>query len=73
MKKPKHEIKKITAEEFMRALYSDIDPAKYAGEGFYSTEEYDPATISDPYVLGDILKEGDYYPGAVIKKRRKTR
>jgi hypothetical protein len=66
-----HERKKLTAEQYLQALYSDIDPAKYAGEGWYATEEYDPATIRDPYTLGDIMNQDAYYPRPIIRKRRK--
>jgi hypothetical protein len=71
--KPTHERYKINAQEFLQALYSDIDPAKYAGEGWFATEEYDPVTIRDPHVLGDIIREGEYYPAPVFRKPRGRR
>jgi len=51
----------------------DVDPAKYAGEGWYATEEYArPKDISSPYVRADIPMAGeDYYPPPDVKRRRK--
>jgi len=47
----------------MRGILSDVDPLKHAGEGWFATDEYArPADIHDPYVRGDILGEGEYYP-----------
>lgn len=53
----------MSRQEYQRAILDDIDPAKYAGEGFFATDEYArPADIQSPYVRGDILGEEDYYP-----------
>lgn len=61
-----------TREEAMRH-FSDIDPLKHAGEGWFATEEYArPDDIDDPYVRGDTKHYGDYYPGP-DKPRRKRR
>ena len=47
----------------MQANKDDIDPAKYAGESWYATEEYArPDDIDNPYTRGEVGKEGDYYP-----------
>ena len=47
----------------MQANKDDIDPAKYAGESWYATEEYaKPDDIDNPYTRGEVGKEGDYYP-----------
>ncbi len=44
-------------------LFPDIDPLKYSGEGFFSTDEYFPQDIGDPYVRGDVTAgQGAYYP-----------
>lgn len=53
----------------MRAVFGDIDPAKYAGEGFGATEEYFPQDIDSPYVRGDVTGEGEYYPEPDKKRR----
>jgi hypothetical protein len=47
----------------MQANKDDIDPAKYAGESWYATEEYArPDDIENPWTRGEVGKEGDYYP-----------
>jgi hypothetical protein len=59
---PGTERHKESYEQALAAL-GDIDPMKHAGEGWFSTEEYaNPADIDSPYVRGDIIGEGDYYP-----------
>lgn len=58
------ETRKITFEEFLAGLRDDIDPMKHAGEGWFATDEYSrPDDILDPYVRGDVMNEGAYYPG----------
>lgn len=53
----------MTREDFLRALGDDIDPAKHAGEGWFSTEEYArPADIRSAYTRGEVGHEGAYYP-----------
>ena len=50
----------------------DFDPRKYAGEGFFATEEYArPGDIGDPYVRGDVGHEGEYYPGPDWQNKRR--
>lgn len=67
-----HERQKISRDEFMRAIFSDVDPLKHAGEGWFNTEEYArPADIHDPYVRGDVGHEGEYYPPPDRKNKMK--
>lgn len=71
-KKTTKETKKVTFEEFKRGILGDIDPAKYAGEGFYAVEEYArPDDILSPWVRGDVKNYGDYYPGPDVRRKRK--
>lgn len=55
----------------------DIDPAKFAGEGWYATDEYArPADLGSAHVRAEVGREGDYYPtraegDAVYHHRRK--
>jgi hypothetical protein len=71
-KKKTRETQKVTYEEFMRGILGDVDPAKYAGEGWYATEEYaKPSDIQSPWTRGDVLNEGDYYPGPDVRRRKK--
>lgn len=66
------ESQKVTFEEFLSALRDDVDPLKHAGEGWFATDEYArPGDIADPYVRGDVMSEGVYYPGP--DKRNKLR
>ncbi len=52
-------------------MKDDIDPQKFAGEGWFATEEYaKKGDISSPYVRGDISREEDYYPKPEFKKKR---
>jgi hypothetical protein len=61
---------KLTFEQFMAAVMGDIDPAKYAGEGWYATEEYArPEDISNPFTRGEVGREGEYYPGPDLKRK----
>lgn len=48
----------------MQALKDDIDPMKYAGEGWFATEEYArPDDIKgNKWLPNEIGGEGDYYP-----------
>ena len=53
----------LSRKEWLDELESDIDPEKLAGEGFFATEEYPRAAdIDNPYVRGDVGREGEYYP-----------
>lgn len=68
----KKETQKVTYEEFMRGILGDVDPAKYAGEGWFAVDEYaKPSDIQNPWTRGDVLNEGDYYPGPDIRRKRK--
>ena len=42
--------------------FGDINPLKYAGEGFFDVSEYFPQDIGDPYTRGDVTGLEDYYP-----------
>lgn len=77
-KKPKKgktsrkETQKVTYEEFMRGILGEVDQAKYAGEGWFAVDEYArPDDILSPWVRGDVLNEGDYYPRPDIRKKVK--
>lgn len=62
----------MTKEEFRKALLDDVDPLKYAGEGWYATDEYArPDDISSPYVRGDIGHEEEYYPRPQPRRKRR--
>lgn len=64
---PQRERRQISREEFLAAILGDIDPQKYAGEGWFSTDEYPTAgDVSDPFLQSEIGREGDYYPGLVV-------
>lgn len=53
----------MTHAEFLASIAGDIDPAMYAGEGFYNTEEYArPDDITDPFTRAQVGREEDYYP-----------
>lgn len=70
---PKGERRQISFEEFLAAVLSDIDPAKYAGEGWFATEEYAfPSDVENPWTRAEIGREEEYYPG-LLDKMRKTR
>lgn len=72
-KTPKGERQQITFEEFLRAVLSDIDPAKYAGEGWFATEEYArPEDIRNPWTRGEVMREGDYYPGPDLMRKMRN-
>ena len=60
----------ISREEWLAAVHGDIDPAKYAGEGYGATEEYFPQDIDSPWVRGDVVDEGAYYPGPEMRRRK---
>lgn len=61
---PKTETRKMSREEWLREVFKDINPEKYAGEGWFATEEYaKPSDISNPYTRAEVGMEGDYYPG----------
>jgi hypothetical protein len=71
--KPKIERKSLTREEWLAEVFKDIDPLKYAGEGWYATEEYPiVAGISSPFTRAEIGKEGDYYPGVYREDVRRA-
>jgi len=60
----------MTRSEFAQAMRDDIDPAKHAGESWYSTDEYaNPEDIDNPYTRGEIGREEDYYPGPKPRRR----
>lgn len=60
----------MSREEYLQAARDDIDPAKYAGEGFYATEEYaNPKDIDNPWTRAEVGREGDYYPTPLQKFR----
>jgi len=59
------ERQKISREEFLQALLGEIDPMKYAGEGWFSTEEYQPGDVQDPFVKADVGREEEYYPAKI--------
>lgn len=53
----------MSKDEWLRAIAGDIDPAKYSGEAWFSTDEYaKPSDIQDPYVRAQVGAEDDYYP-----------
>ena len=61
-----NERQQISREEFLAAVLGEINPEKYAGEGWFSTEEYaTPGDVADPWIRAEIGREGDYYPGKV--------
>lgn len=71
-KATKRETQKVTYEEFMRGILGEVDPARYAGEGWFAVDEYArPADIQSPWVRGDVLNEGDYYPGPDVRRRKR--
>jgi len=46
---------------------------KYAGEGWFATEEYPTADgIDNPYTAGDVGHEEEYYPGPRRKGSRRV-
>jgi hypothetical protein len=61
----------MTKEEYLAAIAGDIDPMKYAGEGWFATEEYArPGDIkNNPQLRNEIGGEGEYYPEAEGKPR----
>ncbi len=69
VEKASRDLRKLTKQEWDEIIQSEIDPMKYAGEGWFSTEEY-PVTrgISNPFIRQEIGREEDYYPG---RKKRK--
>lgn len=61
----------ITREAFLNAIINntEIDPAKYAGEGWGNIDEYARAKdIDNPWVRADVEQQGEYYP--TPKRRR---
>lgn len=65
------EIQPMSRDEWLAAIMGDIDPMKYAGEGWFGTEEYArPADISDPYVRAQVGAEGEYYPETYRRRKR---
>lgn len=67
------ERRKISRKEYLQAAQDDIDPMKYAGEGWFATEEYaTPEGIDNPYTAGEVGREEEYYPGKLTKGRRYT-
>ena len=66
------EIRQLTREQWLQELLGEIDPLKYAGEGWFSTEEYQPGDVQDPFVAQEVGAEGDYYPGKVAFPDERT-
>lgn len=67
-----HSHEQMTRDEFIQAMQSDIDPMKYAGEGWFDTSEYARKDdLGDPFVRGDIGHEGEYYPPPDPKKPKR--
>jgi hypothetical protein len=67
----KSETQPMTRDEWLAAIAGDIDPAKYSGEGWFSTDEYaKPSDISDPYVRAQVGAEEEYYPETYRRKKR---
>lgn len=63
----KRETRRISREEFLASILGDIDPVKHAGEGWFATDEYPTSDdVADPFLQGEIGREGDYYPGLVV-------
>ena len=63
--RPERERKKVSREEWVQGLLGDINPMKYAGEGWFATEEYaKPEKGMDPWLLAEMQNEGAYYPRA---------
>lgn len=62
---------------WLKAILGDIDPAKYAGEGWYAVDEIAAPwrDATDPYIIAQAMAGGhdaDYYPESfLIKKRRR--
>lgn len=54
----------------MQSYKQDLDPMRFAGEGYGATEEYFPQDIQNPYVRGEVTGEGEYYPGPDVGGRR---
>jgi hypothetical protein len=70
--KKKIETRQMTREDWLQAAKDDIDPAKYAGESWYATDEYARADdIDNPYTRGEVGREEDYYPGPIKRKDRR--
>lgn len=68
----KYETRSSSREEHLRTQIGDIDPAKYAGESWFATEEYArPEDILNPYTRGEVGKENDYYPGPKARKKKR--
>jgi hypothetical protein len=62
--KKKIETSQVSRDEWHQANKDDIDPAKYAGESWFATDEYArPDDIDNPYTRGEVGKEEEYYPG----------
>jgi hypothetical protein len=57
------EHRQISRDEFLRAARDDIDPAKYAGESWFATDEYaTPDGIQNPFTRAEVGREEEYYP-----------
>lgn len=66
----------MTRDEWYNAVRDDIDPAKHAGESWFSTEEYArPADIKSKHTRAEVGREGEYYPtprqGDAVYRRKK--
>lgn len=70
----KHDMHKVTRDEWIKAVMSDLDPAKFAGESWYATDEYaNPNDIDSAHTRGEIGHEETYYPGPKRKNRHARR
>lgn len=66
----KSESQPMTRDEWLAAISGDIDPVKYAGEGWFATDEYaKPSDIQDPFVRAQVGAEEEYYPEVYRMKR----
>lgn len=69
--KAQRSIRKLSKEEWLALLRSDIDPLVHAGEGISDTEEIPiVAGIKNPYLRARVGREDEYYPGAPKRKRK---
>jgi len=63
------ERQQIPEDEWYRQIHG-INPMKYAGEGWFATDEYARGEdVDDPWTRGEIGREGEYYPGPDLLRR----
>ena len=61
----------LSPEDWFSGVNEPINPLKYAGEGYFATEEYArPEDIEDPWVRSDVGQEGDDQPPFQRRMRR---